>query len=90
MRIVLAAVLAAGLASVAAPASASPSDPIHDLLYGYECVQYPCYVTDYPPYLLDQIGTEVRVNPGYVCVTEPCDQPPLVTACVLWQTYCTP
>lgn len=86
MRVLLLAA-AAGLALTTSPALAN--DPID---WGYECVRYPCYPTDYPPYLLDQSQNVVTVefNPGYVCVTEPCEQPPLVTVCVVPLSYCTP
>ena len=32
----------------------------------------------------------VEFNPMVVCVTEPCDQPPPVTVCVVPLQYCTP
>jgi len=86
MRVLLATAMAAGLALTASPAFAN--DPID---WPWVCVQYPCYPTDYPPFLLGQLGDEVTVdvNGPVVCVTEPCDQPPLLEVCVERLGECT-
>lgn len=75
MRILFTAAVAACLSAVASPALAG--DPI----WGYECVTYPCYPTDY---LVEDVRDEVTVdvNGPVVCVTDPCEQPPLLTVCV--------
>lgn len=56
VRRVLAAASLAAAALAPATAVAGPENCVTHPQNCYECVMYPCYPQDYPPFLLDKVG----------------------------------
>lgn len=57
-RVLVLAAFTAGALGVAQPAVATHDCEQNPNTHCYECVRYPCYPEDYPPYLLDLIFGE--------------------------------